>query len=89
MTSFHFTELSQIYSYTAPQKNVIESKHKTMRDIFLRIKSNNADFSETAAAQQAIRISNELYGNETCSSHKLDKGFIRPIIPGTIPKIVP
>ena len=55
----------------------------------MRIQSNNADFCEIVAAQQAIRISNDLYGNDTCSAHELAKSFTRPIVPGILPKIIP
>ena len=55
----------------------------------MRIKSNNSGFGEILAAQQAIRISNDLYGNDTCSAHELFKGFTRPVAPGTLPKIIP
>ena len=70
-------------------KNVIESKHKIIRDILLRIAANNEAISDIIGAQQAIRISNDLYGNDTCSAHELSKRFTRPIVPGTLPKIVP
>ncbi len=40
-------------------------------------------------AQQAIRISNDLYGNDACSAYELAKGFSRPIEAGTTPKIIP
>ena len=69
-------------------KDVIESKHKIIRDIFLHIKTSLPEFSETLAAQQAIRISNDLYGNDVCSSHELAKGFTRPIESGSLPKII-
>ena len=41
------------------------------------------------SAQQAIRIPNDLYENDVCSSHELAKGFRCPIESGTLPKIVP
>ena len=70
-------------------KNVIESKHKIIRDIFLRIKTSLPECSETLAAKQAIRTSNDLYGNYVCSSHELAKGFTRPIESGSLPKFIP
>ena len=70
-------------------KNFIESKHNVIRDIFLRIKSFNTDFSEIMTVQQAFRISNDLCGCDTCSEDELAKGFTRPITPGTLPKLVP
>ena len=70
-------------------KNVLESKHKIIRDIFLRIKSEDGNISDTLAAQQSIRISNDLYGNDLCSSYELAKGFTRPVESGKIPKTIP
>ena len=37
-------------------KNTTESKHKFIRDILLRLKSNNGEFCERLDAQQAIRL---------------------------------
>ena len=52
------------------------------------IKSKNSGFGEILAAQQAIRISNDLYGNDACSALELVKGFTRPVVTGALPKIV-
>ena len=70
-------------------KNVIESRHKVIRDIFVCIRSDNAAYIETMSARQAIRISNDLYGNDVRSCHEFAKGFTRPIESGTLPKIIP
>ena len=70
-------------------RNVIESKHKINRDTFLRIKSNNEELSEKLTAQQAIRISNCLYGDDVCSSHELANGFTRPVESVSLPEIIP
>eukprot|EP00171_Calliarthron_tuberculosum_P022021 IDg22021t1 len=62
-------------------KNVIESKHKVIRDIYLRLKAENEAEEEMADqlfVQQALRISNDLYGNDVMSAHELAKGFSRP-----------
>ena len=56
-------------------KNVLESKHKIIRDIFIRLESESDPSSEAMRAQQAIRISNDLYGNDVCSAYELAKGF--------------
>ena len=34
-------------------------------------------------------MSNELYGNDFCSSHELAKGFTRHIESGSLPKFIP
>ena len=70
-------------------KNFTESKHKIVRDIFRRIKPNNDELSEVLTTQQAIFISNHLYGDDVCFSHELGKGFSRPVESGSLPKISP
>ena len=70
-------------------KNAIESKHKIIRDLFLRIQSDDTDFSEIIAAKQAICISNDLYDNDTCSAHELAEQFTCSTTPGTLYAIVP
>lgn len=52
-------------------KSGLESKHKTRRDVFLRICPNS--LNETVPAKKAIRIPNDLYGNHLCYSHELEK----------------
>ncbi len=52
-------------------KNVLESKHKVIRDILLRLENGSDDVGESLRAQQSIRISNDLYGNSVCSAHEL------------------
>lgn len=39
--------------------------------------------------QQAIRISNDLYGNDICSAHELAKGYTRPILSNSYSSKVP
>ena len=65
-------------------KNPMESKHKVIRDIFIRLKSANQDKSSSLLAQQAIRISNDLYGNDVVSAHELAKGYTRPVQSGSL-----
>ena len=57
-------------------KNVLESKYKVIRHLFLRIGPNICN--ETTTTQQAIRISKDLYGNDVCSSLELVNGFTHP-----------
>lgn len=57
-------------------KNVIESKHRIIRDIFIRLRSDNEENTKVNTkllVQQAIRISNDLYGNNHASAHELAK----------------
>lgn len=60
-------------------KNVLESKHRTLRDIYLRLKDADPDASERLRVAQMFRISNDLYGNDVASSNELAKGYTRPI----------
>ena len=93
--NWEFTEFLSLHGVNARlvptkrhKKNVTESKHEVIRDIFLRVKSNNDYFCQIVAALQAICISNHLYGINTCSAHQLAKKFTHPIVPGILPKIV-
>lgn len=74
-------------------KNVIESKHRVIRDVFLRLKSacgNDATVSVSTLVKQAIRITNDLYDNDGASAHELAKGYTRPVqnsfVPSSLPK---
>lgn len=69
-------------------KNVIESKHKIIRDIYIRLKdqaeSENAkSVNVKNLIQHAIRVSNDLYGNSVMSAQELAKGYTRPVTPDT------
>ncbi len=55
----------------------------------MRLNSDDDTFNPTVIAQQSIRISNDLYGNDVCSSYELVKGFTRPIEAGKFPNIFP
>jgi len=73
-------------------KNVIESKHRIIRDIFLRLKSADKDVnteSHKALIYQALRISNDLYGNDIMSANEMAKGYTRPLYNGKAPVFVP
>lgn len=73
-------------------KNVIESKHRFIRDVYLRLKvaaENDPNDTKTVLVQQAIRITNDLYGNDVASAHELAKGYTRPVINGSVPSCVP
>lgn len=55
-------------------KNLIASKHRVIRDVFIRLKGSSNDTTinrERLLVQQAMRISNDLYGNDACSAHEL------------------
>ena len=61
-------------------KNTIESKHRIIRDIYLRLKSANPDVSTKLLVLQATRVSNDLYGNDVASANELAKGYTRLLI---------
>eukprot|EP00171_Calliarthron_tuberculosum_P001315 IDg1315t1 len=73
-------------------KNVLESKHRIIRDIYIRLKhqyGNDSDNLASVLVQRALRISNDLYGNDVMSANELAKGYTRPILTGQVPEIVP
>lgn len=62
-------------------KNAIQSKHRVIRDIYLRLRAADPDADSTLQALQTIRMLNNLYGNAGDSAHKLVKGFTLPAVP--------
>lgn len=73
-------------------KNVLESKHNVIRDIYLRLKPEqqpSTEVEEKRLVQCALRISKDLYGIDLCSSKELTKGYTRPISAGSFPKSFP
>lgn len=69
-------------------KNVLESKHRVLRDICTRILSQNRAQKPDILIQSILRISNDLYVNDIASSQELAKGYTRPIS-NTLPVPVP
>lgn len=59
-------------------KNVLESKHGVILFIFLRLIDHNLQLSASLAVQQALRISNDLYGSHLLCAYDLAKRFTRP-----------
>lgn len=55
-------------------KNAIELKHGVIRDIHIRLKVASPDVPNKLLVLQAIRISYDLYGNDTASANELAKG---------------
>lgn len=60
-------------------KNVLESKHRILRDIYLRLKSENPSTNPHLNVARMFRISNDLYGNDVASATELAKGYTRPL----------
>lgn len=70
----------------------MESKHKVIRDKYLRLKDERKPESaavDRLLVQQAIRISNDRYGTDVCFAQELVKGYTRPVSAGTFPTFVP
>ena len=91
-----FQDYLQLYDITPRpiparrhNKNVLESKHRVIRDIFLRLSDHQENTNEGLLIQQAIRISNDLYGNDVLSAHELAKGYTRPIDKKVVPSLIP
>ena len=67
-------------------KNILESKHRITRNVFLRLPSAaqacDSSPDTSVLVLQSIRISNDLYGNDVMSAHELAKGYTRPLVPG-------
>lgn len=59
--------------------NVLESKHRIIRDVYLRLKHANGSKPHPVLVVEAIRISNDLYGNDVMSAHELAKRYTRPL----------
>lgn len=73
-------------------KYVVESKHKVIRDIYLRLKDEyqpKNEQEEMMIIQAALRISNNLYGNDICSVKELAKGYTRSVENGSLPVKIP
>ena len=60
-------------------KNVLDSKYRVIRDVYLCLESAQPDQDKSLPVQQALRISNDLHGNDVASSHELAKGYTRPL----------
>ena len=51
-------------------KNVLESKHRILRDIYLRLKPDSPDEDPVLLVAKMFRVSNDLYGNSVASAHE-------------------
>ena len=69
-------------------KNVLESKHRVFRDIFLRLKSAIPSGDPRLLIPKMFRISNDLYGKNVASCYELAKGYTRSIS-GNVSLILP
>eukprot|EP00178_Gracilaria_changii_P016470 TRINITY_DN4728_c0_g1_i1.p1 TRINITY_DN4728_c0_g1~~TRINITY_DN4728_c0_g1_i1.p1 ORF type:complete len:805 (-),score=91.02 TRINITY_DN4728_c0_g1_i1:529-2943(-) len=73
-------------------KNILEFKHKVIRDIFESLKHASSSSTPTPLPlliQQSLRICNDLYGNDVLSAYELAKGFTRPVVSTSTPTPVP
>lgn len=58
---------------------MIEPRNGVIHSIFLRLRHDDPHADAGLLIVQAVRISNDLYGNDTVSSFELAKGFTRPV----------
>ena len=63
-------------------KNALESKHRVIRDVFLRLQQASPEIDARILVTQALRICNDLYGNDVASSYELAHNRTRPVVPG-------
>lgn len=60
-------------------KNTIESRHLFIRDIFVHLCLEYRHVNQKLLACKAVRISNNLYGNDVSSAYELVKVYLRVI----------
>ncbi len=70
-------------------KLALESKHKILRDIYIRLRKANPQESFHRLCTRTFMISNDLYGNGTLSVYESVKGYTRPVDPKVSPINVP
>lgn len=73
-------------------KNVLESKHRTIRDVYLRLNAGvqpDSAHTERVLEQKAILISNDSHGTDVCSARDLARGYTRPAMEGVFSNKVP
>lgn len=74
------------------EKAMVLKLARVIRDKCLRLKDEDepqTDCHERMIIQAALRISNELYGTDVCSTQELAKGYTRPVTNGSFPVKVP
>lgn len=79
-------------------KNVLESKHRIVHDIYLRLAADADNVAQNATSgwemqscyfQISLTILNNLYGKDLLSANELAKGYTRPINGGAFPSEMP
>eukprot|EP00173_Palmaria_palmata_P002678 Plantae.Rhodophyta-Palmaria_palmata.ctg2798.p1 GENE.Plantae.Rhodophyta-Palmaria_palmata.ctg2798~~Plantae.Rhodophyta-Palmaria_palmata.ctg2798.p1 ORF type:complete len:702 (+),score=86.29 Plantae.Rhodophyta-Palmaria_palmata.ctg2798:107-2212(+) len=70
-------------------KLALESKHKILRNIFLKLRYANPDARFFLLIARMFDISNILYGNGYLSAYESAKGYSKPIKSGGSPVVVP
>lgn len=70
------------FRHVPPQrhsKNVLESRHSSIRNIFRRLRKHDGILPLEIATQRALRIPNDLYGPNIISAFEMTHGFTRLI----------
>ena len=61
-------------------KNAFESIYIVIRDIYSQLKAHHPHILSELLAVNAIRVSNDLYGNNVDSSYEFARDYTRPVI---------
>lgn len=70
-------------------KLALESKHKILRDTFIRLREENPEACFSLLIARMFDISNVIYGNNIVSAYGIYKEYSKPITPGGSPLTVP
>ena len=69
------------------KKNALESKHRVIRNVSLYLRHAEPDSDQRIHAVQALRVCNNLYGNDVASAYELAHNRKRPVIPGQVQEL--
>lgn len=61
-------------------KNALESKHTTLRSIYIRLNNADEKTDERTHIAMSFDISNQLYGSDLMSAYELAHGFSKPLL---------
>lgn len=70
-------------------KNILEPKHRIIRNIFSRLRDSNPEADARMLAFSAVRISNDMYGSDTLSAFEMCRGITKPIAKFISPVAIP
>lgn len=85
MFSSHDIEIFWIFPSLQHSKNVLESKHCSIRPVFLRLQEHDKTLGLEMATQRAQRISIDLYGSDILSEFEMPHEFTKEIVDTSTP----